>query len=144
MPGEAVNGSEGAIERWKSQVEEFKMSPSYQELLGIDGEAIEFPRIFDIADTSEKSSMMCEKETLNLKSSQTGSSSCRSTTSIGQRKEMMEFFSNSQKVKDYARRFLQGHFSFPGLGVEKKWYGTLPYTPRAKTQVIQYSRVSVL
>ena len=53
MPGEAVNGSEGAIERWKSQVEEFKMSPSYQELLGIDGEAIEFTRIFDIADTSE-------------------------------------------------------------------------------------------
>ena len=53
MPGEAVNGSEGAIERWEGQVEEFKMSPSYQELLGIDGEAIEFPRIFDIPDTSE-------------------------------------------------------------------------------------------
>ena len=44
----------------------------------------------------------------------------------------MEFFSNSQKVKDYAKRFLQGHWTFLGLGVEKKWYGTLPYTPEGK------------
>ena len=31
-----------AITRWEGQVEEFKMSASYQELLAIDGEPIEF------------------------------------------------------------------------------------------------------
>ena len=36
--------------------------------------------------------------------------------------------SNSEKVKEYARGFSQGHWSFLGPG-EKKWYGTLPYTP---------------
>ena len=37
--------------------------------------------------------------------------------------------SNLQKVKDQAKRFLQGHWTFLGLGDEKKWHGTLPDTP---------------
>ena len=37
-----MNASKDAITRWEGQVEEFKMSPSYKALLGIDGEAIEF------------------------------------------------------------------------------------------------------
>ena len=36
-----MNESKNAITRWKVQVEEFKMSPSYRELLGIDAEATE-------------------------------------------------------------------------------------------------------
>ena len=52
--------------------------------------------------------------------------------------------SNSQKVKDYARRFLQGHFSFPGLGVEKKWYGTLPYTEGKDTGHPVFKSISAL
>ena len=40
--------------------------------------------------------------------------------------------SNSEKVKDYAKRFLQGHWTFLGPGEEKKWYKTLPYTPEGK------------
>ena len=41
--------------------------------------------------------------------------------------------SNSQKnVKDYAKRFLQGHSTFFGPGDEKKWYGTLPDTRERK------------
>ena len=39
------------------------------------------------------------------------------------------FFSNSEKVKEYAKRFSQGHWTFLGPGDEKKWCGTLPYTP---------------
>ena len=30
------------IQIWEGQVEEYRMSPSYKELLGIDGEATEF------------------------------------------------------------------------------------------------------
>ena len=37
-----LNGSRDAITKWEGQVAEFKMSPSYKELLGIDGVAIEF------------------------------------------------------------------------------------------------------
>ena len=37
---EKMNDSKDAIGRWEGQVEEFKMSPSCQELLGVDGEAI--------------------------------------------------------------------------------------------------------
>ena len=37
-----MNESKEAIKRWEGQVEEFKMYPSYKELLGIDGEATEF------------------------------------------------------------------------------------------------------
>ena len=33
--------------------------------------------------------------------------------------------SNSEKVLEYAKRFLQGHWTFLGPGDEKKWYGTL-------------------
>ena len=39
--GGQMNESKEAIKRWEGQVEEFKMYPSYKELLGIDGEAIE-------------------------------------------------------------------------------------------------------
>ena len=35
-----VNDSKDATIRWGGQVEEFKMSFSYKELMGIDGEAI--------------------------------------------------------------------------------------------------------
>ena len=37
-----MNDSKDAVTRWEGQVEDFKMSPSCKELLGIDGEAIEF------------------------------------------------------------------------------------------------------
>ena len=39
---------------------------------------------------------------------------------------------NSENVKDYAKKFLQGRRTFLGNGEEKKWYGTLPYTPQGK------------
>ena len=71
-----------------------------------------------------KSRMMCENETLNLKNSQTGSSSCQcSTTSIGQEKE---------NVKECAKRFSEGHWTLFGPGDEKKWYGTLPFSLEGK------------
>ena len=34
--------------------------------------------------------------------------------------------SHAHKVADYARRFPRGHWSFLGLGSEKKWYGSYP------------------
>ena len=40
-----------------------------------------------------------------------------------------ECFSNSEKVKSYARRFPRGHWSFLRPREENKWYGTHTYKP---------------
>ena len=37
-----MNESKEAMARWKGQVEDLKMYPSYKEVVGIDGEKIEF------------------------------------------------------------------------------------------------------
>ena len=95
--------------------------------------------------------------TLNFGKLRIGSFSCHfSTTLIGKEKEMMKFaVTNFEKVKEYAKRFLQGQWTFLGFG-EENWFGTLFYAPEGKldltiTQmkgkfkdtVFQYSRVSV-
>ena len=41
--------------------------------------------------------------------------------------------SNSEQVKNYAKRFSRGHWTFLlGPGDEKQWYGTISYTPQGK------------
>ena len=81
-----------------------------------------------------KSRMFCENGTLNLKNSQIGSSSCQcSAILIGQKKGNDGIcISNSEKVKTYAKKFSQGHWTFLSPRAEKKWYGTLPETPEGK------------
>ena len=78
--------------------------------------------------------MIYKSGTLNLRESQIGSSSCQcSTISIGQRKETVEFpFSNSEKVKECAKRFSQGHWTFLGPGDKRKWYGESSYPPNGE------------
>ena len=52
---------------------------------------------------------------------------------------------NSHKVANYAPRFLCGHWSFLGLGSEKKWYVTDSDKPdgkwdkTAETMMIEFS-----
>ena len=41
-------------------------------------------------------------------------------------------FANSKLVPEYARKLAHGHWSFLGLGSEKKWYGTHTYKPNGK------------
>ena len=45
-------------------------------------------------------------------------------TLIGQNEEQEHCTANALRVTAYARRFTRGHWSFLGLGSEKKWYGT--------------------
>ena len=42
--------------------------------------------------------------------------------------------SNSEQVKNYAKKFTQGHWTFLGLGGEKKWYGKSNYLLEGKWQ----------
>ena len=43
-----------------------------------------------------------------------------------------QFISNSEQVKNYAKRFPRRHLKFLGPGDEKKWYGTLSCTTEGK------------
>ena len=43
-------------------------------------------------------------------------------------------FSNSEQVKNYAKKFSQVHWTFLGLGSEKKWYGNTSYFLKGKWQ----------
>ena len=130
MPGEAVNGSEGAIERCEGQVEEFNMSPSYQELLGIDGEAIEFPRIFDIPDTSENPVWFASKKHWTWKIHRSDHLHVIQRHRLDKERKwwnLFEFTESQGLREEILARTLD-----VGLGEEKKWYGTLPYTPEGK------------
>ena len=42
----------------------------------------------------------------------------------GKRRNRENCIANAHRVTEYARRFTRGHWSFPGPGSEKKWYGT--------------------
>ena len=157
-----MNESKEAIKRWEGQVEEFKMYPSYEELFGIDGEAIEFewnifPGISSLRILQEIQRDL--KRASNLKNSQTGSSSCQcSTTSIGQRKEIMRFAYRMQKkwritrwdsckdtgrfwVLDRTRSGMENPRIFPmetGTPQQIKWYNDSkkPVIPRSKALVL--------
>ena len=96
-----------ASARWEGQVEEFKMSASLRELLGIDGEALEFE--WNISQDLRHSrlfrdSRMTCNGTLNLRNSQIGSSCQCSTKVIGQGKETMRSVFRIQKKSRRTRR----------------------------------------
>ena len=105
-----------------------------------------FSMIFSSLQILQEIQNVCENGTLNLKKSQTGSSLCQcSTTSIGQKKGNDGIYiSKSEKVKEYAKRFSQGHWTLLGLGDEKKCSQSDRWWNDWKRQVIQYLRVSVL
>ena len=120
-----MNESKEAIKRWEGQVEEFKMNPSYKELLGIDGEATEFQwNIFP--GFSSLQSLQEIQQDLKRKSIE--------PEEFKDRIIFMSMFndidwtkkgndeiciSNAEKVKNYAMRFLQAHWTFLGPGYEK-------------------------
>ena len=118
-----MNDSKDAITRWEGQVEEFRMSPSYKEVLVIEGFS-SLQILQEIQNYLRRRNMEPEKFTdwiifmsmfKDIEWTRKGNDGI--------------CISNSEKVKEYAKRFSQGHRPFLGPGDEKKWYGTLPCTP---------------
>ena len=123
-----MNDSKDAITRWEGQVEEFKMYPSYKELSGIDGEAIEFDwNIF--SGLSSLQILQEIQQDLDRKIIQPEEFTDRIIfmsmfNDIDWTKEMMRFsVSNAEKVKDYAMRILQRTLDVSGswIGTEVVW-----------------------
>ena len=105
------------------------MYPLYKELFGTDGESIEikwniFPGFSSLQILQET------QQDLKRKSIEPEEFTDRIIfmsmfSDIGWTKRGNDeiCISNAEKVKDYAMRFLQGHWTFLGPGSEKKWYG---------------------
>ena len=122
--GETEEGS-GAAEKWKGKLEDIKMYSPYRDAVGIDGEAIElewkkFQDFFKIVHSSRDPERL---DTEELPTEGTKSSSCQcSKTSCGSQLNR-NCISNAEKVNDYAKQFLPGHWTFLGPGSETTWYG---------------------
>ena len=120
------------------------MSASYRELLGIDGEAIEFEwtilpgfsslqMLQKIQDDLRERNVDLEKITVRI---------FMSTFNDVDWTRKRWKLSNSENVKTYAKNFSQGHRTFLGPGDEEKWYGKAKYPPEGKwdsvaSQVVQ-------
>ena len=151
------------MESKMAQLEEFQQSNSYRELFGIDGEPIEFEWNIFPGLTSLEILQKIQKDLQNQNIE---------PENFEGRIIFMSMFNdidwtkrgNSEKCirirTSYAKRFSRGLWTPPGPGDEKKWYGTLSYTPegkwdsiaaemvghfkKKKKPVTQYSRASVL
>ena len=147
-----------AIGRWEGQVVDFQMSAAYGELLGIDGEALEFEwNIFpgftplqilqEFQNKLQKRNIELEKFTDRIIF--TSMFTDIDWTRNGNDENCI---SDSEIVKMYAKRFSQGHRTFLRLGDEKKRYGNRNYKPEGKwnsvasqmVQTIQGNRSSSL
>ena len=100
-------------------------------IIGIDGKPIGFEwnifpgrTTFQILQEIQDKMRDCQTcpEEFELKIE---SSSCLCSTS--KKGNYNERFSNSEKVKNYAKRFQLGLWSFLSPGEEEKWYGTHTY-----------------
>ena len=128
-----------ANQRWNAQLEDFQQSNSYRELFGIDGEPIEFE--WHISQgllhwrSSKRSKKICRIKTLNFQGWIIFMSMFNDIdwTKKGHSEKCI---SNSEQVKNYAKRFSRGHWSFLPSGDEEKWYGTLNYAPEGKCDSI--------
>ena len=93
-----MNDSKDAIARWEGQGEGLKMYLSYQEAVGIDGEAIEFG--WDISQGFSSLAIYSPRDQKRFgeKEHRTGSSSCQcSMTLFGQKERMMRIVSRMHK-----------------------------------------------
>ena len=127
-----------AIQRWKDQLGEFRQSDSYRIIWNwwrTDWVPVEyFPRTCFMGDPAEGPKKTCKIWTLNLKILKDGIVFMSMFNDIDwtKRGNSAKCISNSEQVKNYAERFSRGNWTFSVPGDEKKWCGTLSYTPEGK------------
>ena len=69
---------------------------------------------------------------LNILKDEISSCQCSMTSILTKKGNSEICISNSEQVKNYAKRFSRGHWSFLGPGDEEKWFGTHTYKPEGK------------
>ena len=137
-----MNDSKDAATRWEGQVEEFKMSPFYKELLGIDGEPLEFEWIILSGFSSLQILQQIQNDLRerNIKLEKFADRlifmSMFNDIDWTRERKRRDLYFEFRKVKMYAKKFSQGHWTFLGPGVEKKWHGKRKYLPEVEESAI--------
>ena len=124
--------------KWKEQIQYSQQSNEYAEFSGIDREPIEFEwnifrgftsieilrRIQKDLDTRRKNPHRFERRIPVMSM----------FNDIAWRKSgnSSECVSNVREVSDHAKECQRGHWSFRGLGDDKKWHGTCIFKPERK------------
>ena len=108
-------------------MEEFRQTDSYRDLFGIDGEPIGLTSL-EILRKIQKDLQEQNIEPENFSERIIFMSMFNDI--YGTRRGNLEHcFSNSEQVKNYAKKFMQGHWTFLGPECEKKWHGQSHYPP---------------
>ena len=112
--GRMEHESGAAEERWKGQYEDLKKYSAYQDAIGLDGEAIEFEwkNFPGFAALAEKN--------IKPENSKDGIIFMYMFNDILWKSDDQECISNAEKVKNYAKRFQPGHWTFLGRRSEKR------------------------
>ena len=122
-----MNDSPGAIERWKSQVEGLRLYSSYQDAVGIDGEAIEFEwkKSPGFSSLSILQEIQKDLERKNIQSEEFKDQIIFMSmfNDVEWKRNDETCVSSAEKVKNCPMKFSQGHWTFFGPGSEEKWYG---------------------
>ena len=121
-----------------NQAQEFQQSNSYRELLGTDGEPIDFEwNIFSRVTSLE----ILQKIQKDVQDRHIEPEDCEDRIIFMsmfndiewiQKGNSEQCISKSEQVKNNVKRFSRGHWTFLDPGGEKKWYGTLSKTPEGK------------
>ena len=113
----------------KGQVEDLRMYSSYQDAVGIDGEAIEFewrispgfPTLFIFQETQKD----CEEKNLQPENFSYRIIFMSMLNDFLSKTDDENCISNAKKVKNYAKKFLPGHWTGPGSEKEMVWRLTI-------------------
>ena len=119
--GEIEQNPGAADAKWTGQIEDLKRYPSYQDAVGLDGEAIEFE--WTISKVKEIQ-MDLERKNIELENFKDLIIFMSMFNDIGWKKNDDNCISNAEKVKNYSKRFLPGHWTFLDPGSEKRWFGS--------------------
>ena len=129
-----------AHRRWEGRMEEFQQTDSYRKLFGIDGEPIEFGwNIFPGLTSLEilrKTQKDLQEQSIELENIEDRIMFMPMFNDIDwtRRGNSEQCISNSDQVKNYAKKFTQEHWTFLRLGSEKKWYGKPKFLPEGNWQ----------
>ena len=131
----------GATARWTGQVKDLKKYSSYQDAVGIDGEATElewkFSQDFHHCLFFKRSRKTWIEITSSTKSSRTESSSCQCSITLSGERMMRIAFRMPIKSRITRWNSRKDNWTFLGPGSEEKWNGNSSYAQKQKNGILQ-------
>ena len=116
---------------WEDRLVWFKSSPEYRNFDRIDGEPMEFE--WNIVPGFTTLQLSQKVHELLLRLGETPENFYKTNhLHVDVQRHLLWIKRNAQLVSQNAKRFGMGHWSFLGLGSEKKWYSTSADSPQGE------------